>query len=202
MVLYLWSIQDFRNRRWAFLTLSVSIFLSPSLSLSLSFSLTHTLTLSFSLSLSLSLSLFLSPSLSPSLSLSLSEPLWKTVLWSNKWHFSFPIFLSYFEEFVVPNIWVYITLSYSHPVHLILSFNFFPPLLPNSTFLLSSFWSVKKIINPNKSPYNKIFWSTWQVFNPRVRVESLLVSPISQASAQQRAGRAGRTQPVRKKLEN
>jgi pre-mRNA-splicing factor ATP-dependent RNA helicase DHX15/PRP43 len=28
-----------------------------------------------------------------------------------------------------------------------------------------------------------------------VRVESLLVSPISQASAQQRAGRAGRTQP-------
>ena len=37
---------------------------------------------------------------------------------------------------------------------------------------------------------------TMQVFNPRVRVESLLVSPISQASAQQRAGRAGRTQPV------
>ena len=35
-----------------------------------------------------------------------------------------------------------------------------------------------------------------EVFNPRVRVESLLVSPISQASAQQRAGRAGRTQPV------
>lgn len=34
-----------------------------------------------------------------------------------------------------------------------------------------------------------------QVFNPRIRVESLLVSPISQASAQQRAGRAGRTKP-------
>lgn len=34
-----------------------------------------------------------------------------------------------------------------------------------------------------------------QVYNPRVRVESLLVSPISKASAQQRAGRAGRTQP-------
>lgn len=33
-----------------------------------------------------------------------------------------------------------------------------------------------------------------KVFNPRVRVESLLVSPISRASAQQRAGRAGRTQ--------
>jgi pre-mRNA-splicing factor ATP-dependent RNA helicase DHX15/PRP43 len=33
------------------------------------------------------------------------------------------------------------------------------------------------------------------VFNPRIRVESLLVSPISQASAQQRAGRAGRTKP-------
>lgn len=34
-----------------------------------------------------------------------------------------------------------------------------------------------------------------QVYNPRIRVESLLVSPISQASAQQRAGRAGRTRP-------
>jgi len=32
-------------------------------------------------------------------------------------------------------------------------------------------------------------------FNPRIRVESLLVSPISRASAQQRAGRAGRTKP-------
>ncbi|KAG5220174.1 pre-mRNA-splicing factor ATP-dependent RNA helicase [Salix suchowensis] len=30
---------------------------------------------------------------------------------------------------------------------------------------------------------------------PRIRVESLLVSPISKASAQQRAGRAGRTRP-------
>lgn len=34
-----------------------------------------------------------------------------------------------------------------------------------------------------------------QIYNPRVRVESLLVSPISKASAQQRAGRAGRTRP-------
>lgn len=34
-----------------------------------------------------------------------------------------------------------------------------------------------------------------QVYNPRIRVESLLVSPISRASAQQRAGRAGRTRP-------
>ena len=34
-----------------------------------------------------------------------------------------------------------------------------------------------------------------KVYNPRVRVESLLVSPISKASAQQRAGRAGRTRP-------
>merc|ERR1712070_1204982 len=31
------------------------------------------------------------------------------------------------------------------------------------------------------------------VYNPRVRVESLLVTAISKASAQQRAGRAGRT---------
>ncbi|GAX81778.1 hypothetical protein CEUSTIGMA_g9206.t1 [Chlamydomonas eustigma] len=34
-----------------------------------------------------------------------------------------------------------------------------------------------------------------KVYNPRIRVESLLVSPISRASAHQRAGRAGRTQP-------
>ncbi|KAI9202968.1 P-loop containing nucleoside triphosphate hydrolase protein [Polychytrium aggregatum] len=34
-----------------------------------------------------------------------------------------------------------------------------------------------------------------KVYNPRVRVESLLVSPISRASAQQRSGRAGRTRP-------
>ncbi|KAH8083945.1 helicase [Aureococcus anophagefferens] len=33
------------------------------------------------------------------------------------------------------------------------------------------------------------------VYNPRIRVESLLVSPISRASAKQRAGRAGRTRP-------
>ena len=33
------------------------------------------------------------------------------------------------------------------------------------------------------------------MYNPRVRVESLLVSPISRASAKQRAGRAGRTRP-------
>lgn len=36
---------------------------------------------------------------------------------------------------------------------------------------------------------------THQVYNPRIRVESLLVSAISKASAQQRAGRAGRTKP-------
>ena len=34
-----------------------------------------------------------------------------------------------------------------------------------------------------------------QVYNPRIRVESLLVTAISKASAQQRAGRAGRTKP-------
>ncbi|KAL1200251.1 putative pre-mRNA-splicing factor ATP-dependent RNA helicase DEAH2 [Cardamine amara subsp. amara] len=34
-----------------------------------------------------------------------------------------------------------------------------------------------------------------KIYNPSNRVESLLVSPISQASAHQRAGRAGRTQP-------
>lgn len=38
-------------------------------------------------------------------------------------------------------------------------------------------------------------FSKQKVYNPRVRLESLLVSPISRASAIQRAGRAGRTRP-------
>ena len=38
-------------------------------------------------------------------------------------------------------------------------------------------------------------FSKQKVYNPRIRVESLLVSPISKASAQQRTGRAGRTRP-------
>ena len=38
-------------------------------------------------------------------------------------------------------------------------------------------------------------FSKQKVFNPRTREESLVVSPISKASAQQRAGRAGRTKP-------
>merc|ERR1719204_2401302 len=38
-------------------------------------------------------------------------------------------------------------------------------------------------------------FSKQKVYNPRIRVESLLVTPISKASAKQRAGRAGRTRP-------
>ncbi|KAK2593399.1 DEAH-box ATP-dependent RNA helicase prp43 [Conoideocrella luteorostrata] len=38
-------------------------------------------------------------------------------------------------------------------------------------------------------------FSKQKIYNPRIRVESLLVSPISKASASQRAGRAGRTKP-------
>jgi pre-mRNA-splicing factor ATP-dependent RNA helicase DHX15/PRP43 len=38
-------------------------------------------------------------------------------------------------------------------------------------------------------------FSVQKVYNPRIRVESSLVGPISKASAQQRAGRAGRTRP-------
>ena len=38
-------------------------------------------------------------------------------------------------------------------------------------------------------------FSKQKVYHPRIRVESLLVAPISKASAQQRAGRAGRTRP-------
>ncbi|KAG1733870.1 P-loop containing nucleoside triphosphate hydrolase protein [Suillus paluster] len=38
-------------------------------------------------------------------------------------------------------------------------------------------------------------FSKQNVYNPRIRVDILLVSPISKASAQQRASRAGRTRP-------
>jgi pre-mRNA-splicing factor ATP-dependent RNA helicase DHX15/PRP43 len=38
-------------------------------------------------------------------------------------------------------------------------------------------------------------FSKQTIYNPRIRVESLLVSPIAKSSAQQRAGRAGRTRP-------
>ncbi len=38
-------------------------------------------------------------------------------------------------------------------------------------------------------------FSKQKVYNPRIRVESLLVTPVSKASAQQRTGRAGRTRP-------
>ena len=38
-------------------------------------------------------------------------------------------------------------------------------------------------------------FSKQKAYNPQIRAESLLVSPISKASAQQRAGRAGRTRP-------
>jgi pre-mRNA-splicing factor ATP-dependent RNA helicase DHX15/PRP43 len=38
-------------------------------------------------------------------------------------------------------------------------------------------------------------FSKQKIFNPRIRVESLLVQPISRASAKQRSGRAGRTRP-------
>ena len=40
-------------------------------------------------------------------------------------------------------------------------------------------------------------FSKQKLYNPRIRVESLLVSPISKGSAHQRAGRAGRTRPGR-----
>ena len=38
-------------------------------------------------------------------------------------------------------------------------------------------------------------FSKQRTYNPRIRVESLLVSPIAKSSAHQRAGRAGRTRP-------
>lgn len=40
-----------------------------------------------------------------------------------------------------------------------------------------------------------LLFGVLQVYNPRIRVESLLVTAISKASSQQRAGRAGRTRP-------
>ena len=45
------------------------------------------------------------------------------------------------------------------------------------------------------STLNQKFYDFFQVYNPRIRVESLLISSISKANAQQRAGRAGRTGP-------
>ena len=38
-------------------------------------------------------------------------------------------------------------------------------------------------------------FSKQNVYDPRTRISSLLVTPISKASARQRAGRAGRTRP-------
>ena len=38
-------------------------------------------------------------------------------------------------------------------------------------------------------------FSKQKVYNPRLRIESLLVDPISRSNAKQRAGRAGRTRP-------
>jgi len=49
--------------------------------------------------------------------------------------------------------------------------------------------------SPSLRITSRLFLRHDQLYNPRVRVESLLVSPISQASANQRAGRAGRTRP-------
>jgi pre-mRNA-splicing factor ATP-dependent RNA helicase DHX38/PRP16 len=36
-------------------------------------------------------------------------------------------------------------------------------------------------------------YSKLKVYNPKIGMDSLKISPISQANAQQRAGRAGRT---------
>jgi len=49
-------------------------------------------------------------------------------------------------------------------------------------------------------PFSQVYvvdpgFSKQKVYNPRIRVESLLVSPISKASSSQRSGRAGRTKP-------
>ena len=57
-----------------------------------------------------------------------------------------------------------------------------PPRLPSLASLPRSY-----VIDPG--------FSKQKVYNPRVRVESLLVTPISKASAKQRSGRAGRTRP-------
>lgn len=57
------------------------------------------------------------------------------------------------------------------------------------------------VIDPgfSKQKVRKIFGLLFpfssQVYNPRIRVESLLVCPVSKASSMQRAGRAGRTKP-------
>ena len=60
------------------------------------------------------------------------------------------------------------------------------------SFLSPSFFS---LLNPLSLPPFISSFSKQKVYNPRIRVESLLVSPISKASAKQRSGRAGRTAP-------
>lgn len=55
-------------------------------------------------------------------------------------------------------------------------------------------WDDTKFIETNVCFFFSCIFQQ-KVYNPRIRVESLLVSPISKASAQQRAGRAGRTKP-------
>ena len=67
----------------------------------------------------------------------------------------------------------------------------------------NDFWSVANVdcavtpcvITVSCLPNSIDSFIVTQVYNPRIRVESLLVTAISKASAQQRAGRAGRTRP-------
>lgn len=66
----------------------------------------------------------------------------------------------------------------------------FPYLTPPATNIAETSLTINGIVYVIDPGFSK-----QKVYNPRVRVESLLVSPISRASAQQRAGRAGRTMP-------
>ena len=52
----------------------------------------------------------------------------------------------------------------------------------------------RQIKNSCEGQGMSIIWRV-QVYNPKIGMDSLVVAPISQASAKQRAGRAGRTGP-------
>ncbi|KAI9543484.1 Pre-mRNA-splicing factor ATP-dependent RNA helicase dhx15 [Dissostichus eleginoides] len=62
-------------------------------------------------------------------------------------------------------------------------------------FVIDPGFAKQKVSFPPTFSHHSLSAAIICVYNPRIRVESLLVTAISKASAQQRAGRAGRTCP-------
>ncbi|CCW64866.1 unnamed protein product [Phytomonas sp. EM1] len=91
------------------------------------------------------------------------------------------------------------------PVNVLPLYSALPPSQQRKVFLPNSKGTRKIVVATNVAETSLTIdgivfvidcgFSKQKVFNPKLRVESLLVTPISQASAQQRSGRAGRTKP-------